>query len=329
MTSLRYLLSGVLLLATGAFAQSYDCQPTNGTNCVTAIPDPGSASATVRVPEGACGDVLQVAKVVVHATVLHDFVGDLSLTLTDPDGTTVRLLDPPLEKDVPGGCPSPNLDLVFSDGAQGDASACSSKGMALSGRVPPVQSLATLIGATRAGTWTLTATDRSHGKAGAIDHWSLELPCALAHVSLSASSTKLVEGAETPVVVTFTRDGDTQDALLVPYRVSGTAGGADLAQALTGSVTIPAGSASTTLSLQAIADDLGEGEETLVLTLDDGAFTPGVPGEIPFSVVDAPLAGPSVEGGGGGCGCQQVGGGLWTLAILVAALLLPRRRRPA
>jgi subtilisin-like proprotein convertase family protein len=326
MTPLRFLLSGALLLATGALAQSYDCRPTNGTNCVTAIPDPGSASSTVMVPEGACGAIVNVAKVVVHATVHHEFVGDLSLSLTAPSGTAVKLLNPPLDGEVPGGCPSPNLDLVFSDGAQGNPGACSPKGVAVSGRVPPAGSLATFAGEARAGIWTLSVTDSSHGKAGAIDHWSLELPCALAHVSLSASSYKLVEGDATPAVVTFTRDGDTQDALLVPYRVSGTAGEADLAQTLSGSVVIPAGSASTSLSLQAVTDDRAEGAETLVLTLDDGAFTPGIPGEIPLTLEDPLVPDPDLEGGGG-CGCQQVGGGLWTLAILLAALLLPRRRR--
>ena len=327
MTTLRFLLSGALLLGSAAFAQTYDCQPTNGTNCVTAIPDPGSASSTLVVPKATCGDIVNVAKVVVHATIHHDFVGDLSLSLTDPAGTVVQLVNPPSDGAVPGGCPSPNLDVVFSDGAQGDAGACSSKGAALSGRVPPAQALAGLIGDTRVGTWTLTVNDRSHGKTGAIDHWSLELPCALAHVSLTASAYKLVEGDATPTVLTFTRDGDTKDSLLVPYRVSGTASAADLAQTLSESVVIPAGSASATLSLSAITDSLDEGEETLVVTLDDGAFTAGTPGEIPLTLVDAAASGQQVDVGGGGCGCDQSGGGLWTLVILLAALFLPRRRR--
>lgn len=326
MTSLRFFLSGALLLASAAFAQTYDCQPTNGTNCVTAIPDPGSASSTVVVPKASCGDVVGVAKVVVHATIHHDFVGDLSLSLTDPSGTVVKLLSPPLDGLAPGGCPSPNLDLVFSDGATGDPNLCSSKGAAVSGRVPPVQPLATFQGGTREGTWTLTANDRAHGKTGAIDHWSLELPCALAHVSLTASAYKLVEGDPTPTVLTFTRDGSTDDSLLVPYRVSGTASAADLAEPLTGSVVIPAGSASTTLSLHAIKDPFTEGEETLVFTLEDGAFTPGTPGEIPLTLVDA--VNPELHAAGG-CNCDQGGGGLWTLVLLLAGALLPRRRRAA
>lgn len=85
------------------------------------------------------------------------------------------------------------------------------------------------------------------------------------------------EGAqENQLVFTFTRFGPIDSPLAVAYSLGGTATpGSDFA-ALPGSVTIPAGSRTATLTVTAIADGLLETDETLSLTLVPGTgYSPG------------------------------------------------------
>jgi hypothetical protein len=73
-------------------------------------------------------------------------------------------------------------------------------------------------------------------------------------------------------VFTVTRTGDIGAALTVNYTVGGTAAAGSDYVALSGSVTIPAGSATGTITVPVLDDDLAEGPETVIVTL-----TPNVP----------------------------------------------------
>ena len=94
-------------------------------------------------------------------------------------------------------------------------------------------------------------------------------------VSITASPTTLSESEQTPGVFTIARTGGTDAALTVYYTVSGTAAeGTDFtglpnyeAMMNSGSVTIPAGSVSTQLTITPVNNDLGSGSETVTLTL--------------------------------------------------------------
>jgi Calx-beta domain/PKD domain len=87
------------------------------------------------------------------------------------------------------------------------------------------------------------------------------------------------------------RTGSTTAALTVNYSVAGTmTAGLDYVTP-TGSVTIPAGSSSTYLSLNLIGDTLAEGTETAIVTLTPGsAYTIGISGTATGYVTDQQAA---------------------------------------
>lgn len=94
-----------------------------------------------------------------------------------------------------------------------------------------------------------------------------------ANVEIKASTTTAVEGAATPVTFTVSRSGDASTALTVPLAFSDTAGTATAADisGLPSSVTIPAGAASASFTVSALADGVTEGAEELVVAFQPSA----------------------------------------------------------
>ncbi|RPI61476.1 MAG: hypothetical protein EHM48_05585, partial [Planctomycetaceae bacterium] len=91
-----------------------------------------------------------------------------------------------------------------------------------------------------------------------------------ATVSISATDASAAEPSNTGTY-TVTRDGSTSGALTVNYTVSGTATNGTDYTALSGTVTIPDGQASTTITLSPINDNTVESTETVILTLASGS----------------------------------------------------------
>src|SRR5207253_757167 len=90
---------------------------------------------------------------------------------------------------------------------------------------------------------------------------------SLPKVSLEVAEAKTTEGSATPASITFTRTGSTAGSLAVNYTVGGTAtAGADFA-ALSGSLVIPAGSASASLNITSADDNVAEQTETVIITI--------------------------------------------------------------
>ena len=92
----------------------------------------------------------------------------------------------------------------------------------------------------------------------------------VAHIGLTASATSVDEGASIVYTITSDMIGRTQSEgfTVIPYTLSG-AGitSADVTQPLSGSVTIPTGLTTATLTIDTIADHTTEGAENLVVTL--------------------------------------------------------------
>jgi len=75
--------------------------------------------------------------------------------------------------------------------------------------------------------------------------------------------------------------------VIVLYTIGGTANSADYAETLTGTVTIPAGQLSATISITPVDDTLPEGTETVVLTLlANPAYVLGVVTEATVTITD-------------------------------------------
>jgi hypothetical protein len=119
----------------------------------------------------------------------------------------------------------------------------------------------------------------------AIDIGSVEtLPVAASTVSVVATTPTAVEGGA-PGVFTFTRTGPTPEALVVAYTVSGTASSDDFTPL--GTVTIPAGQASVTKDVVATDDDVDEPDETVIVTVLEGAgYAIGTPNSATVTIAE-------------------------------------------
>jgi hypothetical protein len=123
-----------------------------------------------------------------------------------------------------------------------------------------------------AGTHTLTAvaTD-DQGATGVSAPVQVRVYPALPVVTIQATDPRASEPGILAVVdagiFNVTRTGDTNSALRVWYRISGTASNGIDCTAISNSVTIPAGAQSGRVVVNALHDLLPEGTETVVLTL--------------------------------------------------------------
>jgi 2-C-methyl-D-erythritol 4-phosphate cytidylyltransferase len=115
-------------------------------------------------------------------------------------------------------------------------------------------------------------------------------------VTVVATTPTATEAGPTPGRFTVTRSGSTAGVLSVLFSVSGTATpGGDYVN-LPGSVAIPAGAASATITVTPVNDTLVEGDETVVVTLSaSAAYTVGSPGSATVTIVsDDGAAAPAV-----------------------------------
>ena len=109
-------------------------------------------------------------------------------------------------------------------------------------------------------------------------------------VTIAATTPAAAEIGPVPGQFTITRGGDTSAGLTVTYAITGTAtNGADYTT-LPASITIPAGATSATITVTPIADDIAEGDETVVLTLTgDPLYTISAQGSATVTIQDKPM----------------------------------------
>jgi hypothetical protein len=109
-------------------------------------------------------------------------------------------------------------------------------------------------------------------------------------VTITATDANAAEAGLDPGTFSINRVGPTANALTVFYAISGTATNGTDYQVIAASVTIPAGAASTTLTITPIDDGLFEGPETVVLTLSaNPAYSIGAPGAATVTIADDEL----------------------------------------
>jgi PKD repeat protein len=106
-------------------------------------------------------------------------------------------------------------------------------------------------------------------------------------VSITATTPNASEVGPTPGVFTVFRTGITTSSLTVNYTTSGTATGATDYLALPGSLMIPAGSPSATITVTPIDDDVLEGAETVAVTLSGSvSYNVGAPQTATVTIAD-------------------------------------------
>ncbi len=115
---------------------------------------------------------------VVDLDILHSYVGDVTATLTSPDGTVVTLFERPGEPETFYGCDGDNLELSFSDMATNTAddleNSCGNM-PAISGEFQSIDPLSTFNGELAAGTWTLRVSDAVDEDGGSVEAWNLNI----------------------------------------------------------------------------------------------------------------------------------------------------------
>ncbi|MAB82889.1 MAG: hypothetical protein CMJ24_05560 [Phycisphaerae bacterium] len=172
---IRLAIIPLVLVAAAATAQDH-C----GTGSAN-IPD-GSSSTVWSIDVPGSDDI--IAGITLRTSIDHPWVGDLSLRLTAPDGTTALLLDRPGIPDVgglgPWGCGGDDLDCTFDDGASSDAEAtCSlTSTPVLTGSLAPLQSMDAFVGTDPSGIWTIEIVDHSFIDAGTVQQICLTLDTA-------------------------------------------------------------------------------------------------------------------------------------------------------
>lgn len=129
-------------------------------------------TSTLELPAGE-----PLAALEVTMEIEHTFVGDLSVSLTSPDGITVVLLD---RIGVPAsgfGCPNDNLSLTFSDLATATyadlETTCNAGAFAAEGTFQPAEALAMFNGEAPIGEWTLTINDNANQDGGDLISWGI------------------------------------------------------------------------------------------------------------------------------------------------------------
>ncbi|PHN04226.1 proprotein convertase P-domain-containing protein [Flavilitoribacter nigricans] len=235
---------------------------------------------------------------VTNVNIQHDWVGDLSLVLRSPSGTEVALVDRPGFPASLFGCDGTGLYLSFNEdvGAshQSLETTCSSGQPAISGTYKPLESLASLIGETARGTWTLVVKDQADEDGGTLVGWQLDI-CTI------PEPVPLISGVPESYVTCFA------DSLQLELVVSEAFSGQEVTLGLNSDLPDPAISFSKnpanpgdTINFL-LRNFPASGSYDLELTASDGATT----GSFPFSleirnipsvaVLGSPLDGSSVS----------------------------------
>jgi subtilisin-like proprotein convertase family protein len=153
------------------------CGPQDETASATdspgaAIPDndPAGVSSTISV-----ADDFNINDLDVNVAVSHTWVGDISVTLESPAGTTVTIIDRIGQPDEGTfGCTDANFDVVLDDDAMNPVEdSCTGSGGPITGTFSPNNPLSAFNGESTLGDWTLTVVDNSGGDTGSLDNWGI------------------------------------------------------------------------------------------------------------------------------------------------------------
>jgi len=140
-----------------------------------------STSSAGTIPGGSTIDDVEL-----NLNITHTWVGDLSATLTSPDGTSISLFERPGNPGSFFGCTQDNLNVDFSDGAAATAAdlenTCNSSftgagnpgpSFAISGPFQAIGSFASLAGESAVGEWTVEVSDGAGGDGGFVESFDL------------------------------------------------------------------------------------------------------------------------------------------------------------
>jgi subtilisin-like proprotein convertase family protein len=181
--------SGVNTGTIGTYSVTYDVADNAGNNATRVTRTVSVVSATTTytanpgIAVGAASvtstmsitDNTQITDLNVYINMNHTYVGDISVTLTSPAGTTVTIIDRPGYTGSGYGCSSNNFNVTLDDAAGSPVeSACNGTAPAVTGTLRPNNLLGAFNGESRLGTWTLRVNDAYTGAdGGTLNTWQL------------------------------------------------------------------------------------------------------------------------------------------------------------
>jgi subtilisin-like proprotein convertase family protein len=194
-----------------------NCTIYNSANVPVTIPTVGTVTSTITIPPS--GNILDVN--LTNMTGTHTRVGQLTFTLTSPQGTTVTLMN-----QVCGN--NANFNIGFDDDAASAVIPCPPTNGNL---YQPQGLLADFNGQDPTGVWTLTIIDNTNPFGGELQAWSLEIcsavstGCTEPDLATTSGNASICEGDNATITVT---GGNLNDATDWQW-YEGTCGGTPIA----------------------------------------------------------------------------------------------------
>lgn len=151
------------------------CSTTPGSvGCNQALPDDGTQVTSTIIVAG-CTTVTDVN---LGLSLDHTYTGDLFIRLTSPTGTTITMLNSPINGN--DNCSTDNVRALLDDASgSGNVDAqCRTVPPAIIGTFKPSSPLSAFNGQAGNGVWTLRVDDVFSGlDTGTLNDWSLQLSC--------------------------------------------------------------------------------------------------------------------------------------------------------
>lgn len=159
---------GSFSTSSGFTTKSTTCAPLfTATDTPVAIPDNSEAiqQSMISIPGTFSNE--EIDDINVHLDITHASMGDLVVSLTSPNGTTVSLLDQQCGI-------FDNASVIIDD--KGSTPSCASSSPTLNGTVTAVGKLSDFVGEDFVGDWILSVEDIStNGNGGSLDNFEIEI----------------------------------------------------------------------------------------------------------------------------------------------------------
>ncbi len=185
--------------ATYSFqTQGVDCQNFFSIESVEISAD-GTPSITSSIEVNNTGNIIGLS--VQELSILHSWVGDLEVSLSTPQGSSLALFDRPGFPAANYGCDGNDILVDFTDDAPNTATdfenTCGGNSPSIEGFYQPLTPFPAIYGQEMQGTWTLNINDTQNNDGGQLESWGLEICYGLpvpSLISLAQNTLTLFQG---------------------------------------------------------------------------------------------------------------------------------------
>ncbi|WP_310992367.1 M36 family metallopeptidase [Aequorivita marina] len=158
----------IICVGSGVLAMNGSESSTDGGS----IPDGNSSGLTVTMD---VTENVSITDLDVNVDIAHTWVGDISVTIKSPSGTTATIIDRPGRVTFGFGCSGNDIDATLDDEAATPVEdECGSSEPTIDGSFIPNNPLSVFDGENTAGTWELKVVDNAGGDSGSLNGWGID-----------------------------------------------------------------------------------------------------------------------------------------------------------